>query len=230
MATFTTAPHANGSARTAVDVHGPIGAKRRQPLRIAVGSLLILVCALLFALGLANAERRSPVLVVTHTVQTGQVITASDIGRVRVAPGGLALIPASQEASVIGKVASGRLVAGSPLVAGNLDTATAPDPNTVQLPMTLKVGMYPPDLAAGDPVLVVATPSATQQAAATSASSLSGSAAPVPGQVTSVVAQRSYGASDGVTATVSVPRADLAALASAAADGQVVLAKVGSGS
>jgi hypothetical protein len=196
----------------------PVGgvARKRRPVRVAVGGAVVLVCAVMGALVVAAFDHRQPVLVVTTTIQPGQVITAGDLGFAHVAGQGLATT--SSPAAVIGKVASGRLPAGSPIVPGELNAPSQATANSVELPMSLKPGMFPPDLAVGDQVLLVATStgvSATPVAPVV----------PVAGRVAALVAEKSFGATQSTTVTVTVGRGDLPGLANAAAAGQILVAK-----
>lgn len=190
-------------------------------MRVAVGAVLVVVCALLGAVVFQGVDRRSPVLVLVRTVQPGQIITADDLGQANVSASGISTMAPSQRAEVVGKVASGRLPAGSAVAAGELNASGRLDPNLVELPMTLKAGTYPPALTVGDSVLVVPTPGATA-----GVSSVTSETSPVPGQVTGVVAQNSVGGS-AVTVTVTVPKATLSVLAAASVAGQVLLASDG---
>ena len=85
--------------------------------------------------------------------------------------------------------------------------------------MALKAGMFPPDLAVGDQVLLVAT--------ITGGSSATPSApvVPVVGRVAALVTEKSFGTTQSTTITVTVGRGDLPGLANAAAAGQILVAK-----
>ena len=186
----------------------------------AVGLVVVLVCAGLGAALAGAVDHRQPVVVTTHTLEAGQVVAAGDLGYARVAGRGLATV--SDPAAVIGKVTSGRLPAGSPVVPGELvGPSSSGDANSVVVPIGLKAGMFPPGLAAGDQVLLVVT---TPPAAGSTAQS---APPPVPGRVAAVAADRSFGSSSSTTVTVTVDRVSLPVLATAAAAGQVLVAKVG---
>jgi SAF domain len=193
-------------------------ARRRRPVRVVVGGAVVVVCAIVGALSVAAVDHRVPVLVVTRTVQPGETITRGDLGFARVAGPGLATT--SDAATVIGKVASGRLPAGSPIVPAELNAPSQGDANSVELPLALKAGMFPPDLAVGDQVLLVPTASAGTPVAGPAAT-----VTPVSGQVLALVAEKSFGSTSSTTVTVTINRGDLATLANAAAAGQVLVAK-----
>lgn len=228
MSAVATRARSNGSVprrTTAVSGLAPPGAppggglgRRRRPVRVVVGGALVLVCALVGALSLSAVDHRKAVLVVTRTVQPGETITAGDLGLARVAGSGLATT--SDPAAVIGKVASGRLPAGSPIVPGELNAAAKADTNSVELPMALKAGMFPPDLAVGDQVLLVPTTGGSLSTASMA------TVAPVAARVTALVAEKSFGSTASTTVTVTINRGDLPGLANAAGAGQILVAKV----
>lgn len=198
----------------------------RHPVRVAVGAVLVVVCALAGALVLVGVNKRSPVLIFARTVEPGQTITAADLGQAQVSAAGVSTMSPSQRYVVIGRVASGRLPAGSAVAAGELNPSGAPDPNSVELPVSLKPGTFPPSLVVGDTVLVVPTPPSGSASTTGSASSSSTSGAQgVPGRVASVQNQASLGSSASTTVTVSVPKVYLSVLAAASSAGQIILAK-----
>lgn len=220
----TTTTRTNGARGSTQEPPGPVGPARfRHPLRVAGGATLVVLCALIGALVLQSVDKRSPVLVFVRSVQPGQTITAADLGQANVSASGITTMAPSQRAQVIGQVASGRLPAGSAVVAGELNAPSRLDPSLVVLPMTLKAGSFPPALAVGDTVLVVPTPGATGSVGGSTTSTSGG---PVAGRVTGVSAQNSVGGSAS-TVTVTVPKASLSVLAAASAAGQVVLATEG---
>lgn len=224
----TTTTSARNGTPTGIATDDPIGPARdarvRHPMRVAVGAVLVVLCALVFALVLARVDQRSPVLVFSHEVQPGQRITAADLGQADVAASGIASIPPSRRGSVIGQVASGRFPSGAVVAAGELVSPGLADPNVVQLPMTLKAGTFPNGLAAGQAVLVVPTPGDVS-----SGSGSTTATTPVSGQVVSVQTQNSLGSGTTATVTVAVPKQDLPTLAAASAAGQIVLAAAGGG-
>lgn len=221
----TTTATTNGARGSTPGPPGPVGPARfRHPLRVAGGAALVVLCALIGALVLQSVDKRSPVLVFVRSVQPGQTVTAADLGQANVSASGITTVAPSQRAQVIGQVASGRLPAGSAVVAGELNAPSRLDPSLVVLPMTLKAGSFPPALAVGDMVLVVPTPGATGSVGGSTTSTSGGG--PVAGRVTGVSAQNSVGGSAS-TVTVTVPKASLSVLAAASASGQVVLATEG---
>ena len=139
----------------------------------AGGVVLVVVCALVFAEGWLQAGNRQPVLALAQPVTAGQVITAADLETVRVsAAGPVSLVPASRQAEVAGSTAAVSMPAGSLLTGSDIGTPP-PVKGQVRLGVALKPGQYPPDLAAGQDVDVLATPAS----GTSSSSSGSGSAA-----------------------------------------------------
>ena len=223
------APHAP-SAPGARPPRAPDGVRVRRPARVATGAVVVLVCALVGALALVRTDRRVGVLVMSRTVQPGQVLTAADLATARVAGTGLATMAPSAAPSVIGRAASGRLVAGTPVVAGLLAPAAAPDPTVVELPMALKAGQFPPELVVGDTVLVVPTTPAPPGAVGARSSpgdATAGPTAPRPvaARVSGITSVRALGPGALTTLEVMVPRSGLSALAVASAAGSVVVVK-----
>jgi hypothetical protein len=209
----------NGAAQRAT-VAPTTTTKSRRPARAAIGAVLVVVFALVGALALAGVDHRRPVLVVTRQVEAGQPVAAADVGVARVAGNGLATLPASAEASVVGRVAATRLLPGMAVVRAELGDARPPDPTKVELPLTLKAGEFPPGLRVGDRVLVVAT--VADGVAATAVAPGSG---PVPATVTGLDDTRLAGVASTTTVSVLVPRTSLQTLANAASNGRVLLAR-----
>ena len=122
--------------------------------------MLVVVCALVFAEGWLAAGNRQPVMALAQPVAAGQVITAADLETVRVsAAGPVFLVPASRQAEVVGGAAAVTARRGACWLAATWDAA--PVKGQVRLGVALKPGQYPPDLAAGQDVDVLATPSSS---------------------------------------------------------------------
>src|ERR1039458_2226095 len=99
----------------------------RIPLAI-LGLLLVVACALGFGTILTQVGQQHQVLVLSHPVDVGDVITASDLGLATVSTGtsGIAFITARNESTVIGRPAAVAMPAGAPLIAADLATAAPP--------------------------------------------------------------------------------------------------------
>ena len=211
----------------AVGGRGPAGvalqARRRSgPLAVA-GVLLVAGCALAFALAWLRAGDRAPVLAISRTVAAGQLITADDLTVVRVsAQGQVTLVPASQEAAVAGHTATATLPAGSLLSPADIGAAP-PGAGQALVGVAVKAGQFPPDLAAGDTVDVLATP-----AGPATGDSAAGSGLPAGRAVVVLVSQQQDTPGTAVV-ELRVPQDALPQVAAAAAAGQIDLATVAPG-
>jgi hypothetical protein len=134
--------------------------RRRRPAMIALSAALVGAGILASAALYQRADHQVPVVMVTAGVPSGGVITAGDVGTATVAAGpGVQLIPARQLQQVIGQVAGTALHPGMLLVASELTTRLPPGPGQQMVPVPVKPAILPASgLAAGDHVLVVATP------------------------------------------------------------------------
>lgn len=219
-------------APRALDGHGPAGVplrtRRRSGPLAAAGVLLVAGCALAFALTWLRAGDRVPVLAMSRTVPAGQVISADDLTTARVsADGPVSLIPASQEAAVTGHTAATALPAGSLLTAGDIGAAP-PGTGQAMLGVAVKAGQFPPDLAAGDTVDVLATP-ADQATGGTSGAGSSGQAALPVGRAIVVSVSPQPATPGMVVVELEVSQDAMPQVAAAAAAGQIDLATVPTG-
>ena len=207
---------------------GPRRGRRRSVPLAAGGVVLVVVCALVFAEGWLQAGHRQPVLALSQPVAAGQVITAADLETVRVsAAGPVSLVPASRQAEVVGSTAAVSLPAGSLLAGSDIGTPP-PVKGQVRLGIALKPGAYPPDLAAGQAVDVLATPAA----AAAGSSSSGGAPAALPvgeAVVLSVSAATAAGGSGDTVVEIQVPADAMPQVAAANAAGQIALAAIPAG-
>jgi len=207
---------------------GPRRGRRRSVPLAAGGVVLVVACALVFADAWLQAGHRQPVLALSQPLAAGQVITAADLETVRVsAAGPVSLVPASRQAEVVGSTAAVSLPAGSLLAGSDIGTPP-PVKGQVRLGVALKPGQYPPDLAAGQDVDVLATP-----AAAASGSSSSGStpaALPVGQAVVLSVSPAAASSGSGNTIVeIQVPADAMPQVAAANAAGQIALATIPAG-
>jgi len=204
----------------------PRGRRRNGPLAI-VGVLLVVTCAAVFAAGWLRAGNRQPVLALARPVTAGQVIASADLQVVRVsASGPVSLLPASQEAAVIGQTAAAALPAGSLLTPAEVGAAPL-GKGQAFLGVAVKPGQYPPDLSAGQTVDVLATPAGSSPGAAGSSNAASGAALPVGrGVVLSVTAQASQGET---VVELEVSQDAMPQVAAASASGQIALATIAPG-
>jgi hypothetical protein len=202
---------------------------RRRSVPLAAGGVaLIVACSLVFAEGWLQAGNRQPVLALARPVAAGQVITAADLEVVRVSVAGpVSLVPASRQAEVAGSTAAVSMPAGSLLASSDIGTPP-PVRGQVRLGVALKPGQYPPDLAGGQDVDVLAAPSS----AASGSSSGPGASVALPVGVAVVlsVSPASVSGSSGVTvAELQVSADAMPQVAAANAAGQIALAAIPAG-
>jgi hypothetical protein len=202
--------------------------RRRSVPLAAAGAVIVVVCALVFAEGWLQAGNRQPVLALSEPVAAGQVITAADLEVVRVsAAGPVSLVAASRQTQVAGSTAAVSMPAGSLLTGSDIGTPPPVD-GQVRLGVALKPGQYPPDLAAGQDVDVLATPAA----AASGSSSSAGAPAALPVGEAVVLSVSPAAASSGSGDTVveiQVPADAMPQVAAANAAGQIALATIPAG-
>jgi hypothetical protein len=191
-----------------------------------VGVLLVVACAALFAVGWLQAGNRQPVLALALPVTAGQVLTSADLQVVRVsASGPVRLLPASQESAVIGQTAAAALPAGSLLTSAELG-AVPLRAGQALLGVAVKPGQYPPDLAAGQTVDVLATPAGSSGSAGSGATSPD--ALPVGRAIVLSVSQQA--SAQGMTVVeLDVSQDTMPQIAAASAVGQIALATVSAG-
>jgi hypothetical protein len=145
-------PAADGGLRLATP------RRPRSLPRIAVGVLLVVGCALAFAVASARLGDRRAVLVVARAVPAGQVIDTGDLTVARVsADPALRPLPSSARAAVVGRPAAVPLLVGTLLTVAALGPPATLRPGEALVGVALKPGQYPPGLAAGARVLVAET-------------------------------------------------------------------------
>jgi hypothetical protein len=220
------------ASRSRQSANGQTGApalprpRRHNGLLAMVGVLLVVVCAAVFAVGWLQAGNRQPVLALAQPVTAGQVLTSADLQVVRVsASGPVSLLPASQEASVVGRTAAAALPAGSLLTAGEIG-AVPLAARQAFLGVAVKPGQYPPDLAAGQTVDVLATPSGSS--GSSSSGGTSSAALPVGRAIVLSVSQQA--STQGTTVVeLDVSQDAMPQVAAASASGQIAIATVPAG-
>ena len=178
--------------------------------------LLAVVCALMLAEGRMRAGNREPVLALARPVAAGQVITASDLRVVSIsAAGPVSVVPAWRHAQVAGRTATASLPAGSLLAAGDVG-GPSPARGRAWLGVALKPGRYPPGLAPGQHVGVLAAPGGGRAPArlAGYAVVLWITPAPRPGAAAQMVAELDLprDAAPRVTAAATAGRVSLAVI------------------
>jgi SAF domain len=220
------------ASRSRQSANGQVGApaparprRRNGPLAI-VGVLLVVACAAMFAVGWLQAGNRQPVLALAQPVTAGQVLTSADLQVVRVsASGPLSLLAASQESDVVGRTVATALPAGSLLTAAEVGVVPL-GAGQALLGVAVKPGQYPPDLAAGQTVDVLATPAG----ASGSGGSGGASAAALPVGRAIVLSVGQQVSTQGMTVVeLDVSQDVMPQVAAASASGQIALATVPAG-
>jgi hypothetical protein len=131
------------------------GGRRRSVPHLVVGALLVVACAVGFAVAASSLDHRGAVLALARPVTIGQQLTSGDVRSVRVsAQTGVTTLPASQLRTVIGQTMAVSLPAGALLAASELGPARVPAGQAV-VAVAVKSGQAPPGLAAGEHVLLV---------------------------------------------------------------------------
>jgi hypothetical protein len=189
----------------------------------------------IFAETYASANHESAAIVVTQTIQQGQLIRGSDLGQTSVAAsGGVVPIAVSDASELSGKRAAVTIPAGSLLVAGDVTGSPPIATGDAVVGMALKAGQLPAaGVDPGDQVMIVETassgsplvPSASADASSGDPGTSTGVLVPEATvyDVESPPTSSSSGASELVSVAVSATLAAAVATASAADQVSVAL-------
>jgi len=157
------------------------------------------------------------------------VITAADLTVVRVsAEGPVTLVPASQEAAVAGHTAATTLSVGSLITTSDIGTPPT-GAGQAMLGVAVKPGQFPPDLAAGDTVDVLATPASSAATGGSSGTGSSAQAALPVGRAVVVSISPQQNTPGAVVVELQVSQDAMPQVAAVAATGQIDLAAVPAG-
>ncbi|MEV6831238.1 hypothetical protein [Amycolatopsis sp. NPDC051102] len=135
------------------------GGRRRSVPHLLLGVLLVAVCAAggVFA-GMQLGDRES-VVALARAVAVGQLLEVQDLKQVSMAVDtGLDVLPASAASTVVGRPVAFSLPVGSLVTRAVLGVPQIPAPGKGVAAVGLKPGQFPPDLAPGTTVAVLATP------------------------------------------------------------------------
>ena len=213
----------------------PGPSRTRRPLTAVASAAVVFASIAVFASIYSGAGHQTSVLIVTATIEKGQLISGSDLGQSSVSTsGGVTPIPVSSAPELSGRRAAVTIPAGSLLTSGDLTTAQPIATGDAVVGLALKAGQLPSSgLVPGDQVMIVetASPGAPLTAApVTLVPSADGSAATTTGvlvpqasvfDVESPSADSAAGVSELVSVEVSSTLA--AAVSTAAAADQVSL-------
>ena len=191
------------------------------PLLLA-GVVTAVVSGLGFAALYGGASDRVAALAVARPVAAGATIAPGDLREVELSRGpGVAIVAASRRGEMIGRRTAVALTPGSLLNEAQFANQLELEPGQVVAAVALKAGQYPPELAAGDSVLVVAT-----SAPAGSAGSVGGTVLAEQARVSGLRIGSGPGGQAAVVSLV-VDRTLAPDLVVAASAGQVGLALAG---
>lgn len=194
--------------------------RRRRPAMIALAVAMAGAGVVVSAAIYQQAGRRVAVVMVTHAVPAGAVITQGDVGTTSIAVGGgIAVLPAAELGRVVGQVASVPLQPATLLAPSQLSAALPPAPGQELVAAAVRPADLPASgLAPGDHVLIVATPGDQGQAGVPVAPSLT---VPARGVIEAVTRATD---SDGLfVVDLLVSDADAVAVASQVSTGQFAL-------
>jgi hypothetical protein len=203
----------------------------------AIGVLVVVGCAALGAEVATRVDHRAGYLAVATYVPQGSVVAPGDLTVVRIATAsGLAVIPSSDKASVLGRRASEPLEPGSLLVPDDL-SGTLPLPDGDALVGTsLSTNQAPTGLTPGISVIVVLSgPNSEVSIGSSNPSGAAGAGAPgseeelAIGTVYAVIlpsASDQAASSDNEIVTLEVPKSAASAVTAASAAGDVSLAEI----
>jgi hypothetical protein len=135
--------------------------RRRSVPHLALGALLVVVCALGFALIATGTDHRRSVLSLTRPVAVGQRLTGGDLRSVSIsASSDVDTISASDSSTIIGQPLAVSLPAGALLTRSEVGAARMPTGQAL-VAVAVKAGQFPPSLAPGAHVQLILMPSST---------------------------------------------------------------------
>ena len=147
-------------------VTAPVGLRRGRSLpHILLGSVLVLVCALAFAVTALRVDPKTAVLALAGDVPAGHVLTDADLTTARVAAdAAVATLPESERDTVVGRSVRLPLAARSLLSADVLGPAEWPPAGQSVVAVPVKIGRAPAGVVPGVQVLVIVVPSVSNTA------------------------------------------------------------------
>jgi hypothetical protein len=194
--------------------------RRRSTPHILAGALLVLVCAVGFAVTALRVDARTAVLALARAVPAGHTLSAADLTMVRIVPDpALAVISHTRQPSVIGRTVRLPVAAHTLLSESILGPAAWPPPEQSLVAVLVQPGRAPDGLVAGGHVLVLVVPATSSTGEGSGGNTLRAAATVM-----------SVGAADGQGARVVsllLPSPDAVQVAEAA--GEVALVIQGEG-
>jgi Flp pilus assembly protein CpaB len=146
----------NGAHRADGSPHLAAPGRRRSTVATVVAILCVAGGALTGVIAYKAGSSRQSVLAASHGLSAGHVLQASDLRVVDISTdGGLDLVLAAQEESVLGRPVGVAIAAGSPLASTELGSVPPVNAGEAVVGVLCKAGQYPPSLAPGDRVELV---------------------------------------------------------------------------
>lgn len=135
-------------------------AGRRRPGLLVAGLAMVALGALAAIWLVSSSGHRVEVVMLARNVAYGSVLRADDLTTTAVAvDAAVAVVPADEAATIVGKTATTNLTAGSLLSRGDVTSAGVLGPDDVLVPLPLPAGRMPAGgLSAGQRLLVVDAP------------------------------------------------------------------------
>ncbi|MFD4630110.1 hypothetical protein ACFVYR_16690 [Streptomyces sp. NPDC058284] len=226
-----------GSSRSAAPVQPTVGERlpapprERKPALAALAVLLILVGALGATVLVLRAGDRIEVVRVTAPIAAGESpAEGENIDHVMVAEGsGINYVKWEQRGALEKLKAKSAIPAGAVAVGEMFAKKTGLPAGKASVGLSLKEGQYPSDLKVGDTVAAypVVSGTSTRRGSGGSSGSASGDPLVAAAKVNTIADKSDATISTGnQSITLLVPQEEVAALASAASEGKVVVARV----
>jgi hypothetical protein len=135
-----------------------VGRRRRMP-HILAGAMLVLVCAVGFAVTALHVDARTAVLALARAVSAGHTLSVADLTVMRIVPDpASAVISQTRQPSVIGRTVRLPVAAHTLLSEALLGPAAWPPPEQSLVAVLVQPGRAPDGLVAGTHVLVLVVP------------------------------------------------------------------------
>lgn len=196
-------------AKSSVFATVSTGLHSSRKVRLIAALALIVVCGLAVPVLVTTlTPKPAQVLEVVSELPAGTVISSADLRPVNATGPTGAMVPAAEQASMIGQTVRVEVPAGALL--NEKDLGPFPPVGATVVPVSVKPGQYPANLQTGQQVAVFPVSSANTSQASTAAH------AAATGTVTQISAVSSYGAGQ-VVVDLEVPSTSAAVVAQAPA-------------
>src|SRR5690348_6914299 len=144
--------------------------RRRSTPHMLLGAVLVVVCALAFAVTALRVDPRTAVLALAAPVPAGHVLTDPDLTVVNIVPDpALGVVPQSQRSTVVGHAVRLPLAAHALLSQDMVGPAAWPPAGQSLIAVSVKSGHAPSGMAAGAQVLVLVVPPSSNAGGGTGA-------------------------------------------------------------